>query len=144
MSSLHVLLKELTAADAKQLLIFKDYGEADVARAVEKLAAETGRPVQRVALSAIAGKHLGETEKALQVVLEGAKDSGAILFFDEAEALFGKRTDVKDAHDRHANRKAAYLLQQLEAYNGTVVVAANKKSPAVKPFLRRYRALAVS
>ncbi|RYZ56198.1 MAG: AAA family ATPase [Chitinophagaceae bacterium] len=127
MSSLSRLLKALAAAHEKGLIICKDYRENDVAEAVEKLAAETGKPVQRVALSSVAGQYLAETEKALQAILERAKDSGAILFFDEADALFGKRTDVKDAHDRYANRKASYLLQQLEAYNGTAVVAASNK-----------------
>lgn len=138
MPSLHKLLLPLTAAKEDQLIVFKEYDAKDVAEAVERLSAETGKPVQRVDLAPLVSKYLDQTEKALQAVLESAKSRDAILFFDEADALFGKRSDVKDAHDRYANRKAAYLLQKLEAYNGPVVVAVNKKNGSGKPFLRRY------
>lgn len=135
------LLQQVTAANKQQLIVFKGYGARKVAEAVERLSGETGRPVQRLAFSTLESKFLAETEKALQAVLESAKGTDAILFFEEADALFGRRTNVKDAHDRYANRKTAYLLQRLEEHDGLVVLTTNKKRELHKPFLRRYRCI---
>ena len=95
--------------------------------AAETLASNLGRPLQRVKLSAIAGKDIGETEKNLQRFLNKAEAADAILLFDEADALFGKRTGVKDSHDRYAKQEVSYLLQTLEAYNGIVILTGNTK-----------------
>ena len=82
-------------------------------------------------------KYIGETEKNLGTIFEEASTSNAILFFDEADALFGKRSEVKDAHDRYANIETAYLLQKMEEYAGVVVLATNLKMNLDEAFLRR-------
>ena len=75
-------------------------------------------------------KYIGETEKNLRRLFDAAEDGGAILFFDEADALFGKRSEVKDSHDRYANIEINYLLQRMEAYRGLAILATNMKSGA--------------
>lgn len=95
--------------------------------AAETLAGELGRPLQRVKLSEVVGKYIGETEKNLQRLLDKAQAAGAILLFDEADALFGKRTAVKDSHDRYANQEVSYLLQTLERHQGIVILTSNSK-----------------
>lgn len=94
----------------------------------------------RVDLSAIVSKYIGETEKNIARIFDAAENSGAVLLFDEGEALFGKRTtDVKDSLDRHSNTETAYLLQRLEAYTGCAIVTTNLKSTVDEAFLRRFR-----
>ncbi|MEM1074200.1 MAG: ATP-binding protein [Pseudomonadota bacterium] len=96
----------------------------------------------RVDLSAIVSKYIGETEKNIARIFDAAENSGAVLLFDEGEALFGKRTtDVKDSLDRHANTETAFLLQRLEAYTGCAIVTTNLKSTVDEAFLRRFRAV---
>jgi len=73
-------------------------------------------------------KYIGETEKNLRRLFDAAEDGGAVLFFDEADALFGKRSEVRDSHDRYANIEVSYLLQRLEAYQGLAILATNMKS----------------
>jgi hypothetical protein len=90
-------------------------------------------------LSAVVSKYIGETEKNLDKVFRAARDAGTILFFDEADALFGKRSEVKDAHDRYANVEVAYLLQQLDAHDGIVVLATNLSRNLDAAFSRRMR-----
>lgn len=90
-------------------------------------------------LSAVVSKYIGETEKNLRKLFDAAEDSGAILFFDEADALFGKRSEVKDSHDRYANTQIDYLLQRMEAYPGLAILATNMKSALDKAFTRRLR-----
>jgi SpoVK/Ycf46/Vps4 family AAA+-type ATPase len=90
-------------------------------------------------LSAVISKYIGETEKNLRKLFDAAEDSGAILFFDEADALFGKRSEVKDSHDRYANTQIDYLLQRMEAYPGLAILATNMKSALDKAFTRRLR-----
>ena len=84
-------------------------------------------------------KYIGETEKNLRRVFDAAEDGGAILFFDEADALFGKRSEVKDSHDRYANIEVSYLLQRMEAYRGLAILTTNMKSALDPAFLRRIR-----
>ena len=84
-------------------------------------------------------KYIGETEKNLRRVFDAAEDGGAILFFDEADALFGKRSEVKDSHDRYANIEVSYLLQRMEAYRGLAILATNMKASLDTAFLRRLR-----
>lgn len=91
----------------------------------------------RVDLSSIVSKYIGETEKNLDAIFREAERSNAILFFDEADALFGKRSEVKDAHDRYANIETAYLLQRMEEYSGVVILATNLKMNLDEAFLRR-------
>jgi SpoVK/Ycf46/Vps4 family AAA+-type ATPase len=87
----------------------------------------------------VVNKYVGETEKNLRKLFDAAEDSGAILFFDEADALFGKRSEVKDSHDRYANIEINYLLQRMESYSGLAILATNMKSALDKAFIRRLR-----
>ncbi|MBC7849287.1 MAG: ATP-binding protein [Chitinophagaceae bacterium] len=96
------------------------------------------KPVYRIELSTIVSKYIGETEKNIAAVFEKAKAKDWILFFDEAEALFGKRTDVKDAHDKYANQEINYLLQKLEQHPGLTIVSSNMKSNIDEAFKRRF------
>jgi len=93
----------------------------------------------RIDLSAVVSKYIGETEKNLRRMFDAAENGGAILFFDEADALFGKRSEVKDSHDRYANIEINYLLQRMEAYRGLAILATNMKSALDTAFLRRLR-----
>ncbi|HJV48383.1 MAG TPA: ATP-binding protein [Geothrix sp.] len=93
----------------------------------------------RIDLSAVVSKYIGETEKNLRKLFDAAEDGGAILFFDEADALFGKRSEVKDSHDRYANIEINYLLQRMEAFQGLAILATNMKGALDTAFLRRLR-----
>ncbi|GAC1566346.1 MAG: hypothetical protein NVS3B17_24010 [Vulcanimicrobiaceae bacterium] len=84
-------------------------------------------------------KYIGETEKNLRKVFDAAEDGGAILFFDEADALFGKRSEVRDSHDRYANLETNYLLQRMESFRGLAILATNMKSSLDAAFTRRLR-----
>lgn len=107
--------------------------------AAEVLANELNLHLYRIDLSGVVSKYIGETEKNLRRVFDAAEDGGAILFFDEADALFGKRSEVKDSHDRYANIEINYLLQRMESYNGLAILATNKKSALDEAFTRRLR-----
>jgi hypothetical protein len=107
--------------------------------AAEVLANELELNLYRIDLSAVVSKYIGETEKNLRRLFDAAEDGGVILFFDEADALFGKRTEVKDSHDRYANIEVNYLLQRMEAYRGLAILATNRKSALDAAFLRRLR-----
>jgi len=95
--------------------------------------------LHRIDLSAVVSKYIGETEKNLRRLFDAAEDGGVVLFFDEADALFGKRSEVKDSHDRYANIEINYLLQRMEAYRGLAILATNMKSSLDSAFLRRLR-----
>jgi len=105
--------------------------------AAEVLGAELGLEVYRIDLSAVVSKYIGETEKNLAHVFADAETSNAILFFDEADALFGRRTEVKDAHDRYANVEVSYLLTRLEQHEGIVILASNLRKNVDEAFVRR-------
>ncbi|NTX16018.1 ATP-binding protein [Myxococcus sp. CA056] len=107
--------------------------------AAEVLALELGLDVYRIDLSQVVSKYIGETEKNLRRVFDAAQEGGAILLFDEADALFGKRTEVRDSHDRYANIEVSYLLQQMEAYSGLAILTTNMKDALDTAFLRRLR-----
>ncbi len=107
--------------------------------AAEVLANELGLDLFRIDLSSVVSKYIGETEKNLRRVFDAAEEGGAILLFDEADALFGKRSEVKDSHDRHANIEVGYLLQRMEAYRGLAVLTTNLKDSLDPAFLRRLR-----
>jgi hypothetical protein len=107
--------------------------------AAEVLANDLELDLYRIDLSAVVSKYIGETEKNLKKVFDSIEGSGAILFFDEADALFGKRSEVKDSHDRYANIEVNYLLQRMEAYRGLAILATNMKSALDKAFTRRLR-----
>ena len=107
--------------------------------AAEVLARELRLDLYRIDLSQIVSKYIGETEKNLHRVFEAAEEGAAVLLFDEADALFGKRSDVKDSHDRYANIEVSYLLQRMEAYRGLAILTTNRKSAMDQAFLRRIR-----
>jgi SpoVK/Ycf46/Vps4 family AAA+-type ATPase len=107
--------------------------------AAEVIANELGLLIYRIDLSAVVSKYIGETEKNLRKLFDAAEDGGAILFFDEADALFGKRSEVKDSHDRYANIEINYLLQRIEAFRGLAILATNMKASLDVAFLRRLR-----
>jgi ATPase family associated with various cellular activities (AAA)/Winged helix domain, variant len=107
--------------------------------AAEVLANRLRLNLYRIDLSAVVSKYIGETEKNLRRLFDAAEDGGTILFFDEADALFGKRSEVKDSHDRYANIELDYLLQRMEAYRGLAILATNMKSALDPAFLRRLR-----
>lgn len=109
--------------------------------AAEILASHLSLDLFRIDLSGVVSKYIGETEKNLRRVFDAAEQGGAILFFDEADALFGKRSEVKDSHDRYANIEINYLLQRMEDYRGLAILATNKKSFLDQAFMRRLRFL---
>ena len=107
--------------------------------AAEVLARELRLELLRIDLSAVVSKYIGETEKHLRQVFDAAEEGGKLLLFDEADALFGKRSDVKDSHDRYANIEVSYLLQRMEAFNGLAILTTNMKGALDQAFQRRLR-----
>ncbi len=101
----------------------------------------TNKDVYKIDLSMIVSKYIGETEKNLELLFARAEDKGWILFFDEADALFGKRTSVRDAHDKYANQEVSYLLQRIEDYNGLIILATNMKNNIDDAFIRRFNSI---
>jgi ATPase family associated with various cellular activities (AAA) len=109
--------------------------------AAEVVANELRLDLYRIDLSSVVSKYIGETEKNLRRVFDAAEEGGSILLFDEADALFGKRSEVKDSHDRYANIEVSYLLQRMEAYRGLAILTTNLRSALDAAFLRRIRFL---
>ena len=107
--------------------------------AAEVLASRLELDLFQIDLSATVSKYIGETEKNLRRVFDAAEEGGAILLFDEADALFGKRTEVKDSHDRYANLEVSYLLQRMEAYRGVAILTTNMRQALDQAFMRRIR-----
>jgi SpoVK/Ycf46/Vps4 family AAA+-type ATPase len=107
--------------------------------AAEAIANAVRLDLYRIDLASIVSKYIGETEKNLSRLFDAAERSGAVLLFDEADALFGKRSEVRDSHDRYANIEVAYLLQRIETYRGLAVLTTNMKSALDRSFLRRIR-----
>jgi hypothetical protein len=107
--------------------------------ASEAIAHELKLPLFRIDLSQVVNKYIGETEKNLKRLFDAADAADAILFFDEADALFGKRTEVKDAHDRYANLEISYLLERMERFKGLAILATNRRKDLDEAFLRRLR-----
>ena len=151
-------LQEVAIHVRRRLQVYERWGFADKGRrglgistlfagasgtgktmAAEVLAGELRLDLYRVDLAAIVSKYIGETEKNLRRVFDAAEAGGVILLFDEADALFGKRTGVQDSHDRHANIEVSYLLQRMETYRGLAILTTNMKSALDVAFLRRIR-----
>jgi len=103
------------------------------------IARELDVQVLRIDLSRVVSKYIGETEKNLAAVFAEAERSGVVLLFDEADALFGKRSDVRDSHDRYANVEVSYLLQRIEAFGGLAILTTNARQNIDEAFLRRLR-----
>ena len=152
------LLKQIAAQVGNRSTVYEDWGfreqmnrgfgisalfsgESGTGKtmAAEVLANDLRLHLCRIDLSAVVSKYIGETEKNLKKLFDAAEDGGAILFFDEADALFGKRSEVKDSHDRYANIEVNYLLQRMESYRGLAILATNMKSALDSAFLRRLR-----
>jgi hypothetical protein len=102
---------------------------------------EMKKHVYKIDLSMVVSKYIGETEKNLELLFARAEDKEWILFFDEADALFGKRTNVRDAHDKYANQEVSYLLQRIEDYNGLIILATNMKNNIDDSFIRRFNSI---
>ncbi|WP_158441844.1 ATP-binding protein [Pleurocapsa sp. PCC 7319] len=115
------------------------HGESGTGKtmAAEVLAQVCQLDLYRIDLSTVVSKYIGETEKNLRRIFDAAESGGVILLFDEADALFGKRTEVKDSHDRHANIEVSYLLQRIETYSGLAILTSNLKQNLDRAFLRR-------
>ncbi len=105
------------------------------------LGKEGENAVYRIDLSKIVSKFIGETEKKLARLFDSAQDHGWILFFDETDALFGKRSEVQSSNDRHANQEVSYLLQRIESYQGLVILSSNDKSNIDSAVLRRFHSI---
>jgi SpoVK/Ycf46/Vps4 family AAA+-type ATPase len=105
------------------------------------LGKSTGREVYKLDISLVVSKYIGETEKNLSRVFDHAQDKGWRLFFDEADALFGKRSETRDAHDRYANQEVAFLLQRVETFDGIAILASNLKDNIDTAFARRFESV---
>ena len=152
------MLRQIAAQVKQRLKVYHDWGFADAGArglgisalfagesgtgktmAAEVLAGELQLDLYRIDLSAVVSKYIGETEKNLSRVFAAAEESGAILLFDEADALFGKRSEVKDSLDRYANIEVSYLLQRMESYRGLAILTTNQKTALDVAFQRRLR-----
>ncbi|HEY7334958.1 MAG TPA: AAA family ATPase [Bryobacteraceae bacterium] len=152
------ILRQLTSQVRHRMKVYEDWGfaakgsrglgvsalfmgESGTGKtlAAEVLARELDLDVYRIDLSAVVSKYIGETEKNLKKVFDAAEEGGVLLLFDEADALFGKRSEVKDSHDRYANIEVSYLLQRMEAYQGLAILTTNLKSGVDRAFQRRLR-----
>src|SRR5947207_8447085 len=107
--------------------------------AAEVIAGDLNIDLYKIDLSGVVSKYIGETEKNLDRIFTAAENANAILFFDEADALFGKRSEVKDSHDRYANIEISYLLQRMEVHQGLAILTTNMKSAVDQAFMRRLR-----
>lgn len=132
-----IALRELAAAPAPALFV----GPPGSGRgqAAQDLATELGVGLRRVELDRIVSPHISETEKNIDALFDAAARDGAVLVFDEADALFGKRSQVQDAHDRYANAKAEYLLAKIEAHRGAAILMTTRRANLDSAFLRRLR-----
>ncbi len=137
-AALHAVASEARAGTRGAVLLAGAAGAAG-AKAAETLAAELRTTVLRVDLAAVVSKFIGETEKHLDAVFRDAERAGAVLLLDEADALFGKRTGVKDSHDRYANIDIGAILARIEAYEGVVLLATNLRADIDPAFRRRLR-----
>ncbi|WP_370949874.1 ATP-binding protein [Amycolatopsis sp. cg5] len=152
------ILDEMVAHVRQRSKVYQDWGFESVLRrglgvtalfagtsgtgktlAAEVLAGELGLDLFVIDLSQVISKYIGETEKNLRRVFDAAEGGGALLLFDEADALFGKRSEIKDSHDRYANIEVSYLLMRMEAYRGLAILTTNMKKALDTAFLRRIR-----
>jgi AAA+ superfamily predicted ATPase len=152
------LLRSIIASARQRLRVYEEWGFASTSErglgisvlfagdngtgkttAAEAIAHELDLDLYRIDLSIVVNKYIGETEKNLKRIFDAAEDGGAILLFDEADALFGKRSEVKDSHDRYSNIEVGYLLQRMESYRGLAVLTTNLKNSLDNAFTRRIR-----
>ena len=138
-ASVRELRKRKETRPAAVIALFAGATGTGKTRAAEAIANELGADLLRVDLAGIVSKYIGETEKNLKRIFDEAESGGAILLIEEADALFGKRTEVRDAHDRYANIDVGHLVQRLEAHDGLVILTTNRKKDIDQAFLRRLR-----
>ncbi|HSG82703.1 MAG TPA: ATP-binding protein [Gemmatimonadota bacterium] len=117
------------ALPGRRLVLLEGGTGAGRTATARHLAAQLGHPLYRIDLSSVVSKYIGETEKNLAEILSRAEAMDVVLLFDEADALFGKRTEVRDAHDRYANQEVSLLLQRIEAFAGLVILSTNMRIP---------------
>ncbi|MCC8250480.1 ATP-binding protein [Saccharothrix sp. NEAU-S10] len=153
-----LVLREVVAHVRQRSKVYQEWGFENVLRrglgvtalfaggsgtgktlAAEVLAGELGLDLFVIDLSQVISKYIGETEKNLRRVFDAAEGGGALLLFDEADALFGKRSEIKDSHDRYANIEVSYLLMRMESYRGLAILTTNMKKALDTAFLRRIR-----
>ena len=120
-----------------QTIVFAGGSRSGNMLAAEAIAVQSGKDLMRIDLSAVVSKFIGETEKNLNRVFDSALKADAILFFDEADALFGKRTEVKDSHDRYANVEVSYLKKRIESHHGLTIFAVEDKRSIDVEFQQR-------
>jgi len=125
------------SANPGVIVLFAGASGAGKTMAATALAKHLELALYRIDLNSIVGKYIGETEKNLRQLFDAAEEGGAILFFDEADALFGKRSEVKDSHGRYANIEIGYLLQRIESFQGLIILSSKMKSNIDPAFLRR-------
>jgi hypothetical protein len=154
----HALLRQIAAQARERHRVYREWGYGErmnrglgisalfagesgtgKTMAAEVIANELRLHLYRIDLSSVVSKYIGETEKNLRRLFDAAEQGGALLFFDEADALFGKRSEVKDSHDRYANIEINYLLQRMESFSGLAILATNMKASLDNAFLRRLR-----
>ena len=126
---------------AGHFVLFHGPSVRDMFATAQLLGKEFGKVVHEVPLSKVISKYIGETEKNLAALFKKAEREDHILFFDEADVLFSKRTRVKDAHDKYANGEINYLLKRIEAYPGLVILATNLKENIDPAFIRHFHAI---
>lgn len=140
-NSRHILMEEWgmqkKLKPGFRVLFYGDPGTGKTL-AASLLGKYTNRPVFRIDVSMLVSKYIGETEKQLAKLFDKAENKNWILFFDEADAIFGKRTTVRDAHDKYANQEVSYLLQRIETFSGLIILASNFKNNMDKAFTRRF------
>jgi SpoVK/Ycf46/Vps4 family AAA+-type ATPase len=154
----HQVLRDITAHVKQRSQVYENWGFAGKSlrglgisalfsgasgtgktTAAEAIAQVLNLDIYRVDLSAVVSKYIGETEKNLRRIFDAAEGGGVILLFDEADSLFGKRSEVKDSHDRNANLEVSYLLQRMETYRGLAILTTNLKGSIDQAFMRRIR-----
>ncbi len=152
------LLRSIIASARQRFRVYEEWGFASTSErglgisalfagdsgtgkttAAEAIAHELDLDLYKIDLSIVVNKYIGETEKNLKRIFDAAEDGGAILLFDEADTLFGKRSEVKDSHDRYSNIEVGYLLQRMESYRGLAILTTNLKNSLDKAFTRRIR-----
>ncbi|MBZ5538088.1 MAG: ATP-binding protein [Acidobacteriia bacterium] len=131
-------LHKLTNRGPGTIVLFAGDNGTGKTMAAEVVARELSLLLYRIDLSAVVSKYIGETEKNLSTIFDAAESTAAILYFDEADALFGKRTEVKDSHDRYAIIEIGYFLQRMESYRGLSIVATHTKDSIDPAFLRHF------
>ncbi len=134
-------LQQLSAVteDSGRRLIFQGFSSRENQAAVLWFGKKWNKKVYRVDLSTVVSKYIGETEKNINAVFDEAKGLKIILYFDEADALFGKRTNVRDAHDKYANQEVSFLLNRLERFEGLAILASNRRTKFDSSFLRQFK-----